>query len=68
MSYIKDLVKKCLKLPVGIWFEHYVKKKKETALPIIYLVGTPLHSNLGDQAIAYAEIVFLKNIFQNMLL
>ncbi len=63
MSYIKDLVKKCLKLPVGILFEHYVKKKKETALPIIYLVGTPLHSNLGDQAIAYAEIEFLKKYF-----
>lgn len=63
MSYIKDLVKKCLKLPVGIWFKHYVKKQKKIVLPIIYLIGTPLHSNLGDQAIAHAEIAFFKKYF-----
>lgn len=31
----------------------------------IYLIGTPIHGNLGDQAIAYAENKFLKDNFED---
>lgn len=30
--------------------------------PVYFLIGTPLHTNIGDRAIAYAEIVFLSNL------
>lgn len=34
---------------------HRLRKK-----PIIFILGTPSHSNLGDQAIAVAELTFLR--------
>ena len=30
--------------------------------PVYFLIGTPSHTNIGDRAIAYAEIVFLSNL------
>lgn len=33
--------------------------------PKIFLIGTPAHGNLGDQAIAYSEIAFLKDHCKN---
>lgn len=52
-----------------IWLKYYVQAmigsvknfKKEK----IILVGTPLHGNLGDQAITIAELKFLKDYFPN---
>lgn len=35
----------------------YLRLKKQ---PIIFVIGTPAHSNLGDQAIAVAELQFLQ--------
>ena len=32
---------------------------------VIYLIGTPEHDNLGDHAIAFAEILFIKNFFND---
>ncbi len=31
----------------------------------VYLIGTPNHNNIGDSAIAYAELLFLKNLIGN---
>lgn len=47
------------------------KKKNKSNEPLIeevtgktiYLLGTPTHGNIGDQAIAYAELIFLENNF-----
>lgn len=41
------------------------KKKLKTKKQKIILIGTPEHGNIGDLAIAYAEILFLKKYFPN---
>lgn len=43
------------KLLYYIWLKKKIKKKKT-----FFLVGTPLHENIGDAAIAFAEQIFLK--------
>lgn len=40
----------------------YSKLYRKTKNGVIYLIGTPTHPNLGDQAIAIAEIKYLKSV------
>ena len=55
MSFCRKILKGC----------EYVRsaraKKKEHGDNVIFLVGTPLHNNVGDQAIALAEYEFLQD-------
>lgn len=39
-----------------IEIKHKIRSARKSALPIIFLLGTATHSNIGDQAIGYAEI------------
>lgn len=41
------------------------KKINDSNSPNVYLIGTPEHNNIGDAAIAYAEIKFIENNFSS---
>lgn len=66
MNKFKTIIKKIIKI---LHFNLYLFKCKiEGQVPYI-IFGTPLHGNLGDHAIIYSEIYFLrkngiKNIFE----
>lgn len=66
MKFLKKIIRKVytyiyymLSL-VRIIFESLIYKNR------IYLFGIPIHGNLGDQAILYAEEEFLKENFENL--
>lgn len=40
-----------------------LSRKMNKKAPYIYIIGTPEHNNLGDHAIAYAEIQYIKEKF-----
>ena len=47
------------------WIKNYIKiflTDKKTPMKKIYLVGTPIYGNLGDQAIALAEYKYFENM------
>ena len=46
---------------IGVW----LTTKEFKATPTVYLIGTPEHDNIGDHAIALAEIQFIKKYFPN---
>lgn len=48
------------------YFKNNNKFKNNITRSNIYLIGTPTHENIGDQAIAYAEKQFLKDKFPNI--
>ncbi len=48
-----------MSLFIKIIIKSFIFKKK------IYIFGVPIHGNLGDQAILYAEELFLKDNFNN---
>lgn len=60
MELLKDYVK--LFLVDKNWKDHIKKFKYDQAKKII-LIGTPLHGNLGDHAIAEEEMQFLRDYF-----
>lgn len=43
-----------------LWLKRQIKTKNT-----IFLVGTPVHENIGDAAIAYSELEYLKEILPN---
>lgn len=43
-------------------FKKYCAKQREENKPLYLIFNTPYHGNLGDQAIAYAEIKILKDL------
>lgn len=45
------------KIRYFFWLKKQMKQDKT-----IFLIGTPVHENIGDAAIAYAELKYLKNI------
>ncbi|MBD7913313.1 polysaccharide pyruvyl transferase family protein [Clostridium cibarium] len=48
---------------------YYVEKKRGLSGKCIFLMATPCHGNLGDQAIVYAEYKFLTNMgLENQLI
>lgn len=46
----------------------FSKPKYDVSKPTVFIVDTPSHGNLGDHAIAYAEIEFIEKHFQNFQL
>lgn len=42
-------------------YSHSSTSKYRNDEPVYFLIGTPTHSNIGDRAIAYAEIEFIAN-------
>lgn len=50
-----------MKLYYKIRYYLWLKKKKKKN-KTIFLLGTPVHENIGDAAIAYAELKYLKDI------
>lgn len=71
INLIKKLIPKTIKRRIRISINlpfAYLKLKKLTkgsSKRVIFLIGTPKHGNLGDQAIAYAEIKFLQDTCKN---
>lgn len=57
MSKIKTIIKKIIKI---LHFNLYLFKCKSKGQVPYIIFGTPLHGNLGDHAIIYSEIYFLK--------
>lgn len=55
--------KMCHEMGAKIKFLIYLNKENRTKKEKIYIVATPSHGNLGDQAIVYAEYKFLHKIF-----
>ena len=43
-------------------FKQYLEKQRKENKPLYLIFNTPYHGNLGDQAIAYAEIKILKDL------
>ena len=61
--FIKDFIKEKIKFPAGILFQIQIKQARRRNSPIAFILGTPIHHNLGDQAITCAEISFLNRYF-----
>lgn len=65
---IKNVYEKVLFLKI-VLFVLYVKQhgsiKGQKGAKNIYLVGSTSHNNIGDHAISYAEILFLKQYFKD---
>ncbi|KAB7671722.1 polysaccharide pyruvyl transferase family protein [Bacillus sp. B1-b2] len=56
---MKEIIKKYLWNPIRLI--PLINQIKLSNKPKIFLIGTPRHGNLGDQAIAFAMITFLKD-------
>lgn len=61
---IKGLIVKCIKSFMAIIFRAQVKQARASKRPVAFVLGTPLHHNIGDQAITCAELSFLKKYFR----
>lgn len=75
---IKSLIKRGIPTPIIERYNRYSYEKKleeyqkivneNEKREFIFLLGTPLHGNLGDHAIAKAEIQFLQENFSNKII
>lgn len=59
---LKELIK--LQIAEPSWFSQMRKMEKDDKRHI-FLIGTPVHGNLGDHAIAYEELNFLNTYFSS---
>ena len=62
--FIRKILKKFKRLYCAL--KKYFEVKKIHSKKII-MVNTPEHSNLGDQALSYAENIFFKKNFPNIV-
>lgn len=68
IKYIKKFLPNPVKrflIIIKLHIEFTVKIIKSRKLKRIYILSVPYHGNLGDQAIAYAQVEFLKSIMPN---
>lgn len=60
---VKGLIKEGIKIPSGKIFQAQIQKARVNGFPIAFILGTPVHHNLGDHAITYAELSFFQQYF-----